>query len=205
VVSHRAMKKLKFTYKIRLTCLHCWTSRMGVSFALMRTAIDDFPSLSISRLRSAGHIHADAKTATIAFPAPHDATAFVVALSHIRFANGGSWSLFICACGRKARILRLDPGSSTLVCHGCLSARGFRPRVQLIATPARAAHTAPRRIAQLTAAPATPARLKPRPGRRLDRRSRIEAALRRSLIVARQSALDEHDLRLVRLARLWDK
>ena len=50
----------------------------------MRTAIDDFPSLSVSRLRAAGLICPNDKTATVAFPAPHDATAFVVGLSHFR-------------------------------------------------------------------------------------------------------------------------
>jgi hypothetical protein len=38
-----------------------------------------------------------------------------------------------------------------------------------------------------------PARVNPRPGRNLDRRANLESALRRSLIVARQYAIDEHD------------
>ena len=38
-----------------------------------------------------------------------------------------------------------------------------------------------------------PARVNPRPGRKLDRRANLEAKLRRSLIVARQFAIDEHD------------
>jgi hypothetical protein len=51
--------------------------------------------------------------------------------------------------------------------------------------------TAPPRIALLSAD--KPARLSPRPGRKLDRRTNIEAKLRRSLIVARQHAIDKHD------------
>jgi hypothetical protein len=160
----------------------------------MRTAIDDFPSIGVSRLRAAGHFPADAPTTTVVFPAPHDATAFVVALSHFRWPNGGVWSFFRCPCGRRAHTLRLLDNSQ-LACRGCLKARGFRARIELIPTPARAAHTVPRRLARLTG---PPARLYPRPGRRLDRRTHIEAALRRSVIVARQHALDEHDRMLKR-------
>src|SRR5271163_389854 len=109
----------------------------------MRTAIDDFPSLSVSRLRAAGHFRSNDATTTVAFP--DSATAFVVALSHIRFPNQGSWSFFRCPCGRRARTLRLFEGG--LACHGCLKARGLRPRVQLIATPERAAYTGPTRLA----------------------------------------------------------
>ena len=65
-----------------------------------------------------------------------------------------------------------------------------------IATPDRAAYHAPRILARLNSA--TPARLHPRPGRVLDRRANLEAKLRRSLIVARQYALDEHDKMLAK-------
>jgi hypothetical protein len=165
----------------------------------MRTAIDDFPSLSVSRLRAAGEIRPSASTATVSFP--DSGVAFVVALSHFRWPNGGVWSFFRCPCGRQAHTLRLFEGE--LACRGCLKARGFRARVELIPTPARAAHTGPRRIARL--ASAAPARLYPRPGRRLDRRTHIEAALRRSQIVARQHALDEHAHQLAGLIRSRDK
>jgi hypothetical protein len=167
----------------------------------MRTAIDDFPSLSISRLRAAGLIRPNDTTTTVVFPAPHDAAAFVVALSHFRWPNGGVWSFFRCPCGRRAHTLRLFEGE--LACRGCLKARGFRARIELIPTPARAAHTVPRRLARLTSA--APARLYPRPGRMLDKRTHIEAALRRSQIVARQHALDEHARQLAGLIRSRDK
>jgi hypothetical protein len=153
----------------------------------MRTAIDDFPCLSVSRLRAL-------ETVTVQFPGS-DAS-FVVALTHRRFPNGGGWSFFRCPCGRLARILRLSDNAPA--CRGCFKARGLRHRVELIATPARAAYTAPRRLARLNG---PPARLHPRPGRVLDRSSRLEAALRRSLIVARQHALDEHEERLAKLMR----
>jgi hypothetical protein len=151
----------------------------------MRTAIDDLPAVSVSRLRALGDITAEAKIATVKF----DNMEFVVALSLRRFPNRGSWSFFLCSCGRRARILRLFEGS--LACSRCLEARGLRPRVQLIRTERRAAYHAPRILARLNAT--APARINPRPGRMLDRRANLEAKLRRSLIVARQFAIGEHD------------
>jgi hypothetical protein len=159
----------------------------------MRRAIDDFPSLSASRLRAAGEIGPDDRTTTVSFP--EAGVSFVVGLQHIRFPNGGGWSFFQCPCGRLARTLRLYEGCE-LACHRCLGARGFRPRVQLIETHKRAAYLVPRLLARLTSN--EPARLHPRPGRVLDRRPRLEAKLRRSQIVARQHALDEHDEQLAR-------
>jgi hypothetical protein len=147
----------------------------------MKTAIDD----PASRLRALGDITAKAKTATVKF----DDMEFVVALSLRRFPNGGSWSFFLCPCGRRARILRLFEGG--LACSQCVVARGLRPRVQLIRTERRAAYHAPRILARLNAT--TPARIHPRPGRMLDRRANLEAKLRRSPIVAREFAIDEHD------------
>ena len=151
----------------------------------MKTAIDDLPAVSVSRLRALGDLTADTKTTTVNF----SDVEFVVALSLRRFPNGGSWSFFLCPCGRRARILRLFEGG--LACRSCLADRGLRPRVQLIAAHKRAAYHAPRILARLNSN--TPARLFPRPGRKLDRRANLEAKLRRSLIVARQFAIDEHD------------
>jgi hypothetical protein len=149
----------------------------------MRAAIDDFPSLSVSRLRAAGLIRPADATATVVFPAP-DALSFVVGLQHVRFPNGGSWSFFVCPCGRKCRILRLCEGRE-LACRSCLKARGMRHRVELFSHASkRTAWTAPRRLARL--ASSSPARLHPRPNRTLDRRANLEFALRRSLLVERR-------------------
>jgi hypothetical protein len=158
----------------------------------MRIAIDDFPSLSVSRLRAAGAISPSARIATICFP--DSDVSFVVGLSLRRFPNGGNWSFFRCPCGRSCRTLRLYEGS--LACHGCLKARGLRNRIEFIPAHNRVAHTAPRLLARLTSP--SPAKLYPRPGRKLDRRLRLELALRRSFIVARQYALDEHEKMLKR-------
>jgi hypothetical protein len=146
---------------------------------------------SASRAYAAGEIRPSAKTATISFPG--SGVAFVVGLSHRRFPNGGGWTFFRCPCGRRCRTLRLY--GAELACHGCLKARGLRNRIEFIPAHDRVALTVPRRLARLTG---PPARLYPRPGRRLDRRTHIEAALRRSVIVARQHALDEHDRMLKR-------
>jgi hypothetical protein len=124
---------------------------------------------------------------------------FNVAVSHRKFPHGGSWSFFQCPCGRRCRILRLYEGRE-LACRWCLAARGMRGRVELIATSQRAARIVPKLLARLTSD--EPARLRPRPGRVLDRRSRLEAKVRRSLIVARKHALDEHDEMLARLGRV---
>jgi hypothetical protein len=151
----------------------------------MRQAIDDFPGVGVSRMRASGAIGPGDKTTTVSF----DEVAFTVGLQHIHFRTGGGWSFFVCPCGRRARTLRLYEGG--LACRGCLKARGFRHRVELIPTERRAAYHAPRLIARLTSA--TPARLHSGRGRMLDKRVNMEFTLRRSLIVARQHALDEHD------------
>ena len=145
-------------------------------------AIDDLPgSESVSRLRAAGVITADTAVTTVSF----GDLSFNVAISHRSFPNGGSWSFFQCPCGRRCRVLRLYEGRE-LACRWCLRARGLRPRAELIATSQRAAHVVPKLLARLTSS--SPARLHPRPGRVLDRRSRLEAKVRRSLIVAREYA-----------------
>jgi hypothetical protein len=148
----------------------------------MRQAIDDLPSVSVSRLRALGDITAETKTTTVKF----DDVALVVALSLRRFPNGGSWSFFVCACGRRARILRLLEGR--LACCRCCKAHRLHARVELIATAKRAAYLAPKRLARLNSD--APARLHPRPGRMLDRRANLEFALRRSRIVARKHGVD---------------
>jgi hypothetical protein len=64
---------------------------------------------------------------------------------------------------------------------------------QSVRTEKRHTVTAPLRLAMLNSDP--PARIHPRPGRMLDRRANLEFALRRSLIVAREHEIEEHELR----------
>ena len=56
---------------------------------------------------------------------------FTVGLSLFRWPNGGSWSFFVCPCGRRARIIRLSHGDSyfsanRMLCFGSVSS-GFPP------------------------------------------------------------------------------
>jgi hypothetical protein len=149
----------------------------------MRTAIVDLPHVSASRMRAAGEIRAEDKTAVVRF----GDLSFTVALSLVRFPNKGSWSFFICPCGRRARTIRLHDGG--LACKHCLEAKGLRYRVEDLSRPERAAHVASRLKPRL--ASASPARLKPHLRySKLERRSRLEAALRRCEYTA-----SRHDFR----------
>ena len=151
----------------------------------MKLAIDDLPRASASRLRALGDIRAETKTTTVTF----GEVEFTVGLALRRWPNGGNWCFFIApCCGNKVRTLRLLDGH--LVCCRCCRARGLRSRVELIRTENRAAYHAPRLFARLNSD--TPARLYPRNSQMLDCRANLEARLRRSLIMARQHALDEH-------------
>jgi hypothetical protein len=163
----------------------------------MNAAYDELPGVSVSRLRALGDITEDMKVATVKLGEYE----FTVGLSLFRWPNGGSWSFFLCPCGRRARIIRLFEGGPA--CCRCLMARGFRARVELVRTERRAALLTPKRLERLRSD--APARLHPRPGRLLDRGTHIEAALRRSRIVARQHALDEHAKQLAGLMRSRDK
>jgi hypothetical protein len=149
----------------------------------MRTAIDDLPSVSASRVRAAGFIGSNDTTTTVAFP---DGPSFLVGLQHVRFPNNGGWSFFICACGRRCRTLRLYGG---LACKHCLEAKGLRYRVEDLSKPERAAHVASRLKPRL--ASASPARLKPHLRySKLERRGRLAAALRRC-----EYTVSRHDFR----------
>ncbi len=137
----------------------------------MRLAIDDLPYLSSSRLRALGEIRADAPAAVVQFP---DGEVFTVPLQHVRFPNGGSWSFFVCSCGRRCRTLRLYSGA--LACKGCLEGRGFRYRVEDMSLSERTAYVASRLAVRL--ASPSPARLKPHLWGTMERRLRLEASLR---------------------------
>ena len=152
----------------------------------MKLTIDDLPWAGVSRLRATGVITEQSGSTTVQF-GPHE---FEVAVTLLRFPQGGSWSFFVCPCGAKCRTIRLYEGE--LACRACLKARGLRYRIELIETPRRAAY-------HLGRQPDAPPRFH-RAGRNLAaKQARREEALRRSLIVARQYALEEHDKVLRRL------
>jgi hypothetical protein len=151
----------------------------------MNAAYDELPGVSVSRLRALGDITEEMKVATVKLGEDE----FTVGLSLFRWPNGGSWSFFVCPCGRRARIIRLFEGG--LACCRCLKARGLHARVELIRTEKRAALLTPNRLERLKSD--TPARLNPRRGRMLDRRTNLELALKRSLIVARRAKIAQFD------------
>jgi hypothetical protein len=125
-------------------------------------------SVSVSRLRAEGVINLDS-TSTVVLGG------FEVGVVHRVFPNGGSWSFFVCECGRRARTLRLVGGRP--LCRWC---GGYtQDKLEL-----------PERIEKLKARLyGEPLRLKPRPGRTMDRRQETEAALRRAMVRERRERL----------------
>ena len=95
-------------------------------------------------------------------------------------------------CGGGAQRLRLL--DDTPACGKCVRASGLRYRVESTAAKDRHLLTAPERIDRLSGD--KPARVNPRPGRRLDRRAPTEAALKRSLLLARRRGIAEFEKKL---------
>jgi hypothetical protein len=154
----------------------------------MKPVIDDLPQISASRLRALGEIGRDTTATIIRFDNGESGVEFVVGVTSMRFRHGGDWSLFQCRCGRRCQKLRLFEGKPT--CAHCIRATGMRYRIEMVSHASkRVALTAPKRIARLV--DPNPVGIKGRVT--LPRRGLLEARLRRSLIVARQYALDEHE------------
>jgi hypothetical protein len=154
----------------------------------MKRTIDDLPLVRVAVLVALGDIRRDAKTARIRFG--DDEVEYQVGVRLRRFRNGGFWAMLVCPkCdGLAQRLPLLDDQPA---CGKCVRASGLIYRSQSVRTEKRHTVTAPPRLARLTSE--APLRVHPRPGRMLDRRAKLEAKLRRSLIVARQFAIDEHD------------
>jgi hypothetical protein len=143
----------------------------------MRLTQDDCPSISVSRLRALGEVTEGMGSVRVVIAGVERE----VRLSHLRFPNSGGWSFFLCpACGRRARVLKLN---EKIACWRCT--RSGSPPRRLYYRVQHGDRTA--RIERLTALlySGQTARLKPRPGRTIDRRARTELALRRALIAER--------------------
>jgi hypothetical protein len=135
---------------------------------------DDCPSISVSRLRALGAVTEDMRSVRVAIAGLERE----VRLSHRRFPKGGGWSFFLCpVCGRRARVLKLF---ERIACWRCT--RSGTPPRRLYYRVEQGDRTG--RIERLTALlySGQSARVKPRPGRTIDRRARTEQALRRALI-----------------------
>jgi hypothetical protein len=140
-------------------------------------AKDDLPAVSISRLRATGVIRPDMASVVVKVGELERE----VGLAHIQFPNGGGWSLFVCpVCQHLTRTLRLTE-DGRLCCWRC---DGLKYACQL--------NDKSLTIARLKALLyGGPARHKgPRLRINVDRRRRLEIALRRALIRQRQDRLD---------------
>jgi hypothetical protein len=103
-----------------------------------------------------------------------------VGLSLQKFPNGGSWSLFRCpSCGEKARVLRLLEGS--VVCRRCCVRRGAQRRCWPMGLRQRAEHRIPKLKAMVESEQSL--RLKPHLWGKMERRVRLEAALRKAQLL----------------------
>ena len=137
---------------------------------------DDLPSISVSRLRASGAIAAETLCTMVA--------GVEVRLDLVKFANGGSWSFFLCPhCGRRSRTLKLFEGC--MLCWRCCHRRGARYRVWTRALRGRAEHRIPKLKAVLESE--TSLRLKPHLWGKMERRPRMEAALARCEYVVSKS------------------
>jgi hypothetical protein len=148
---------------------------------------DDLLEVSVSGLRASGAIAADATSVVIAFGQGDNALRREVRVVHRMFPNGGSWSLFICpTCGRRVRKLKLH---EKVMCWRCCVQGGLGYRIS-DGSAAERAEARARRTERLQAQlGGGPLRLRPRPGRVMDRRGALELRLRRARIVCRLSVL----------------
>lgn len=142
---------------------------------------DDLPSISVSRLRALGVVTATMTRTCISI----DDVEVEVGLQLVRFRNGNSWSFFLCPhCGRRARTLKLFEGC--VLCWRCCHRRGARYRVRMMSSRRCAEYRIPKLRAMLESTESL--RLKPHLWGTMERRGRLEAALRRAeYIVSRSS------------------
>ena len=161
----------------------------------MKLTIDDLLMVKVSTLVARGDIKPGDKTVLVRFS--DDGSEYVVGVKPWRFASGGFGAFFVCpGCGGGAQRLRLLDDRPA--CGKCVRTTGLIYRSQATRTEKRHAVTAPARIAKLNGD--GPFRVH-RPSRKVEHRARVEAALRRSIIVTRQYGHDEFEQRVKRLSR----
>ena len=137
---------------------------------------DDCPSVSVSRMRALGEVTEDMARVRVTIAG----VSREVGLWHMRFPNGGGWSFFLCpSCGRRARVLKLY---EKIACWRCTRLGSSSPRLRWRTDLGDRSQRIERLRQRLSG---VPARVKPRPGRTIDRRWRTEQALRRALIAER--------------------
>jgi hypothetical protein len=149
---------------------------------------DDLPaSPTISRLRASGVVIAETRSVVVTFGEGESALAREVRVTHQIFPNRGSWSFFVCPdCGRPARVLKLHEKP---MCRRCCLRAGIGYRVSSGSPIERDAARVARLQKLRELLDGGPARLHPRPGRRLDRRWSLTVSWRRGMIRERQDLL----------------
>jgi hypothetical protein len=153
-----------------------------------RSFQDDLPtSPTISRLRASGFVTAEKRSVVVTFGGGESALAREARVTHQLFPNGGSWSFFVCpACGRPARVLKLHEKP---MCRRCCLREGIGYRVSSGSPVERDVARLARLLKLRELLDGGPARLYPRPGRRLDRRWSLAVSWRRGMIRQRQDLL----------------
>ena len=142
---------------------------------------DDLPTVRIPHLRASGAITSETSVVSVRLGGVEK----TVSVTLQRFPNGGSWSLFFCpCCGRKARVLRLLCGE--VLCWRCCVRRGVRFRCEPMSIRQRAERRIPKLRAMLESEVSL--RLKPVLWGKLERRSRLQAALERAEYVVKRSS-----------------
>jgi hypothetical protein len=150
----------------------------------MRLTQDDCPSVSVSRLWALDEVREDMSRVRVTIAG----VSREVGLWHLRFPNGGGWSFFLCpSCGRRARVLKLY---ERIACWRCTRLGSSSPPLPWRIKLGDRSQRIERLRERLQGGPA---RVKPRPGRTLDRRWRTEQALRRVLIAERSGMKGARD------------
>ena len=135
-----------------------------------------------------GVVDRNTKSVVIAFGEGDEALRREIGITHRQFPNGGSWSFFTCPqCERRARVLKLHDGA--VMCWRCCAARGVRYRSASGSPVERDAARMARLEKLRELLDGGPARMHPRLGRALDRRSGLTISLRRAMIRQRQDFL----------------
>ena len=148
---------------------------------------DDLLSVSISPMRASGVVTLDTECVVVAFGEGDSALKRKVGVTHHKFPNGGSWSVFVCPdCGRPARSLKLN---GRPMCRRCCLREGIGYRVSSGSPVERDAARMARLQKLRELLDGGPVRLHPRPGRRLDRRWSLTVSWRRGMIRQRQDLL----------------
>ena len=150
-----------------------------------RIFFDELVSVGVSRLKATGVIRLEDRHVVIPLGQKHR----LIAVTHTKFPNGGSWSYFVCPkCGRRAKRLWLVDDAPR--CRLCLEQLGVRYRAAYGFGRTERQRERDHRVDKLQAMlEGGPMRFKPVPpnwgNRRLDRRNCLTVALQRARIATR--------------------